>query len=484
MFENKNNQDPYNYQNNYQDLYQNHESQDGYIDYVSDSGNSRNQKNNNGGKSFLKIIAGVAAVAIISVSSIEMYKLFGGNHSEWDAVVTSDADNPDGNSPAEESSVSGNAKNSENSGDVENSGAAVNSTANWINMSAPEGALSIPDIVEKALPSVVGINATFEYTPQNMQSYWGFGFGYGIPNYGDSSGEKRQIAGTGTGIIMTADGYIITNAHCIYDNESDYKCGKAISVSVVMGDEDETEYDAEIVGYDLETDLAVLKISANGLTPAEFGNSDELRVGETVVAIGNPLGFELFGTTTCGIVSALNREITINEKDMTLIQTDAAINQGNSGGPLLNGYGQVIGINSAKMSSSYGSAGVEGLGFAIPISDAKEIIEDLIENGYVTGRPQLGITGVNVSESDAEHFSMPLGVYVYGVTGGSAAEQAGICQGDVITAVEGTTVTNMDELNEAKNQYNAGDTITLTIFRSGQSLELELTLQEVHQEEN
>ncbi|MDE6089022.1 MAG: trypsin-like peptidase domain-containing protein [Oscillospiraceae bacterium] len=480
MFENKNNQD----QHNYQDLYQNHESQDGYIDYVSDSGNSRGHKNN-GGKSFLRIVAAVAAVAIVSVSSIEMYKLFGGNHSNWDAVVTSDADNPDGNSTAEDFSVSGDAEDSGNSGDTKNSGAAVNSTANWINMSAPEGALSIPDIVEKALPSVVGINATFEYTPQNTQSYWGFGFGYGIPNYGSGdSGQTQQIVGTGTGIIMTADGYIITNAHCIYDNESDYKCGKAVNVSVVMGDEDETEYDAEIVGYDLETDLAVLKISANGLTPAEFGNSDELRVGETVVAIGNPLGFELFGTTTCGIVSALNREITINEKDMTLIQTDAAINQGNSGGPLLNGYGQVIGINSAKMSSSYGSAGVEGLGFAIPISDAKEIIEDLIENGYVTGRPQLGITGVNVSESDAEHFSMPLGVYVYGVTGGSAAEQAGICQGDVITAVEGTEISNMDELNEAKNQYNAGDTITLTIFRSGQSLELELTLQEVHQEEN
>ncbi|MDE7121343.1 MAG: trypsin-like peptidase domain-containing protein [Oscillospiraceae bacterium] len=475
--DNKNNQEQNHYQDLYQNFYQNPDPdhQDGYIDYVSDSGNFRNQKHNNGGKGFLKVIAGVAAVAIISVSSIEMYKLFGGNHSEWDAVVTSDADDPDDSSMTEDASVP------ESTG---NTGATVNSTANWINMSAPEGALSIPDIVEKALPSVVGINATFEYTPQNTQSYWGFGFGYGIPNYGGDSGEKRQIAGTGTGIIMTADGYIITNAHCIYDNESDYKCGKAIGVSVVMGDADETEYDAEIVGYDLETDLAVLKISANGLTPAEFGNSDELRVGETVVAIGNPLGFELFGTTTCGIVSALNREITINEKDMTLIQTDAAINQGNSGGPLLNGYGQVIGINSAKMSSSYGSAGVEGLGFAIPISDAKEIIEDLIENGYVTGRPQLGITGVNVSESDAEHFSMPLGVYVYGVTGGSAAEQAGICQGDVITAVEGTTITNMDELNEAKNQYNAGDTITLTVYRSGQSLELELTLQEVRQEEN
>lgn len=472
MFENKN-QDNQRNSDPYQNLYQSQENQNGYIDYVSNNEQNFHQKNHNG-RNFLKIIAAVAALAVVSVSSIEMYKLFGRNASGWGASVSSAAESLTADSTPEETVIS----TEESSGSAN---ASVNSTANWINMAAPEGSLSIPDIVDKALPSVVGINAMFEYTPQNTQSYWGFGFGF--PNYGSGgSGQTQQVVGTGTGIVMTADGYIITNAHCVYDNESDYKCGKAVSVSVVMGDEDETEYDAEIVGYDLETDLAVLKINATGLTPAEFGNSDDLRVGEMVVAIGNPLGFELFGTTTCGIVSALNREVTINEKDMTLIQTDAAINQGNSGGPLLNGYGQVIGINSAKMSSSYGSAGVEGLGFAIPISDAKDILEDLINNGYVTGRPQLGITGVDVSESDAEHFSMPLGVYVYGVTGGSAAEQAGICQGDVITAVGDTEISNMDELNEAKNQYNAGDTIKLTVFRSGQYLDLELTLQEVRQE--
>lgn len=472
MFEN-NNQDNQKNSDPYQDLYQSQENQNGYIHYVSDNNQNFHQKNN-GGKNFLKVVAAVAALAIVSVSSIEMYKLFGRNDSSWESSTSSNVEVSNADSTLEENTVA-----TENSGSTN---ASVNSTANWINMAAPEGALSIPDIVEKALPSVVGINATFEYTPQNTQNYWGFGFGF--PNYGgNGSGQTQQVVGTGTGIVMTAEGYIITNAHCVYDNESDYKCGKAVSVSVVMGDEDETEYDAEIVGYDLETDLAVLKINATGLTPAEFGNSDDLRVGEMVVAIGNPLGFELFGTTTCGIVSALNREITINEKNMTLIQTDAAINSGNSGGPLLNGYGQVIGINSAKMSSSYGSASVEGLGFAIPISDAKEILEDLINNGYVTGRPQLGITGVDVSESDAEHFSMPLGVYVYGVTGGSAAEQAGVCQGDVITAVEETEISNMDELNEAKNQYNAGDTIKLTVFRSGQYLELDLTLQEVRQED-
>jgi serine protease Do len=168
---------------------------------------------------------------------------------------------------------------------------------------------------------------------------------------------------------------------------------------------------------------------------------------------------------------------------MTLIQTDAAINSGNSGGPLLNGYGQVIGINSAKMSSTYGSASVEGLGFAIPITDAKEIIEDLISNGYVTGRPQFGITGVTVTESDAERLNMPQGVFVYSVTDGSAAYDAGIRQGDVITAVEGTEITDMDTLNEIKNQYNAGDTITITLFRAGETMDVQLTLQEVRQED-
>ena len=481
MFDNKNNK------NNYEGFYQNQNNEpdynnfydapadSNYVNYNSDP----NQKNNKGGKGFLKVVAAVAALAIVSVSSIEMYKLFGKNNSDWtssesDASITRDASSL----TSSEMTSSASSESSSSS-----SSASANSTANWINMAAPEGAMSIPDIAEKAMPSTVGISAKFEYTTSGMQSYWGFGF----YNYGgnDGSGTTQQITGTGTGIVMTSDGYIITNAHCIYDNESDYKCGKAVSVSVVMGDDAETEYDAEIVGYDLETDLAVLKIDATDLTPAEFGNSDDLRVGELVIAIGNPLGFELQNTVTCGIVSALNREVTINEKDMTLIQTDAAINSGNSGGPLLNAYGQVIGINSAKMSSTYGSssASVEGLGFAIPISDAKEIIEDLINNGYVTGRPQFGITGVTVTESDAERLNMPQGVYVYSVTEGSAAYFAGIHQGDVITAVEGEEIKDMDALNEAKNQHNAGDTITITIFRAGETLDVELTLQEVKQED-
>ncbi len=440
-----------------------------YSNYYSDPSSGQNDKKPSGGKVFLKVLAGLAALAIVSVSSIEMYKLFGketardwSSSAESEAAVTQTTDE-DAEVGATEAATN----------------AAVSNAASWISLAAPKDALTIPEIVNKALPSVVGISANFEFEPQTS-SYWGFNF-YG--GFSDGGSGKQTMTGTGTGIVMSENGYIITNAHCIYDDSSEYEAGKAVSVSVVMGDDNETEYDAEIVGYDLQTDLAVLKIDATGLTPAEFGDSDQLSVGELVVAIGNPLGFELFGTTTCGIVSALNRDVTINEKDMTLIQTDAAINHGNSGGPLLNAYGQVVGINSAKMGSTYGSDSVEGLGFAIPISDAKSIIDDLINNGYVTGRPQLGISGVNVTEADAERFNLPQGVYVYSVVEGGAADLAGLREHDVITAIDGQEITTMNELTEIKNQHNAGDTISLTIYRSGESLDVQLTLQEKRQEQ-
>lgn len=428
-----------------------------YVNYYSDP-NEQPKKSGSVGRTFLKIVAGLAALAIVSVSSIELYKIFGRDSSGLTAMTDHT------NSGVEDTTEPAKQEGTQNS--------ATDSAASWVTMASPKDALSIPDIVEKALPSVVGISAVFEYTEQ---------YNWGFYNY---QGQPQQATGTGTGIVLNEEGYIITNAHCIYDS-SDTGAGKAVSVSVVMGDKNETEYEAQVVGYDLETDLAVLKIEAHGLTPAEFGDSDTLRVGELVVAIGNPLGFELFGTTTCGIVSALNREVTINEKKMTLIQTDTSINSGNSGGPLLNSYGQVIGINSAKISSSYtsSSASVEGLGFAIPITDAKEIINDLINYGYVTGRPQLGVMGVDVSETDSKRYNMPQGVYVNAVTEGSAAEAAGLRQGDIITKIQGQRILTMDELNEIKNEYDAGDTITLDIYRSGTNMTVDLTLQEVERTE-
>ena len=461
--------------NNFYGAQQNGPQETSYVNLYSDP--NQPPKKPSGGKTFLKVVAAVAALAIVSVSSVEMYKLFGKENTARELSSSAEQEK----TITETKAVT--AKDEE-AGTTEAATeaattAAANSSASWLSMAAPADALTIPEIVEKALPSAVGISSTFEYTSSGGGSYWGFNF---YDNYG-GQGSTQQFQATGSGIVMSEDGYIITNAHVIYDDESQYQAGKATAVSVVMGDENKTEYEAEIVGYDLQTDLAVLKIDAHGLTAAEFGDSNELKVGELVVAIGNPLGFELYGTTTCGIVSALNRQVTINEKEMTLIQTDAAINSGNSGGPLLNAYGQVIGINSAKMGSTYGSASVEGLGFAIPISDAKDIVDSLINNGYVTGRPQFGITGVTVTEADADRFNLPQGVYVYAVGDGSAAALAGMRQGDIITAIDGKSITTMDELNEIKNQHNAGDTVSLTISRSGETIEVHVTLQEVKQDQ-
>lgn len=456
----------------------------GEYSYVNYSDPGRAPKKTGGGNTFIKIAAALAALAIVSVSSIEMYKLFGTKEENAAPNWSSSTDSTVkiGETEAGTDAETAAADQEHITETTASSAKVTNSGGSWVNMAAPADALTIPQIVEKAMPSAVGISSTFEYTAPTMNnSFWGFGF---YDNYGGSpQGTKQQVSATGSGIVMSSDGYIITNAHVIYDTESQYKAGKATSVKVVMGENHDQEYEAEIVGYDIQTDLAVLKIDAEGLTPAEFGNSDELAVGELVVAIGNPLGFELYGTTTCGIVSALNREVTIDDRHMSLIQTDAAINSGNSGGPLLNAYGQVVGINSMKMGSTYSSASVEGLGFAIPIADAKGIIDSLINNGYVTGRPQLGITGVNVTQSDADRFNLPQGVYVYGVAENSAAADAGIRQGDIITAINGTAITTMDELNEEKNKHSAGETITLSISRSGETLDVELVLQEVKQQD-
>ena len=338
------------------------------------------------------------------------------------------------------------------------------------------------DIVKKVTPSVVGVQSTSATSNGNNQNYYGNFFGYG----GSGSGQdnSQQATGVGTGIVMSKDGYIVTNAHVIYDDEYGY--GEATSVQVTMSDET-TTYDARIVAYDKEADIAVLKIDASDLTPAEFGDSSKCAVGETVVAIGNPLGLEFQNTVTCGIISALNRKVTINDNTMTLIQTDTAINNGNSGGPLINSSGQVIGINSAKMSSTYSSssATIEGIGFAIPMTEAKSIIDDLINYGYVTGRPQLGITCQDVTEAVSQAYNIPVGAYVISVTDGGAADQAGIQAADVITAIQDQEISTTEELNAVKNQYNAGDTITLTIVRNnGTPQKVEVKLQEVKNTQN
>ena len=295
--------------------------------------------------------------------------------------------------------------------------------------------LSLQEIYKKMIPSVVSVMST-----------------------------SNTTTSTGTGIIMTEDGYIITNEHVISD---------AVTIDVLL-QTDET-FSAAVVGSDEASDLAVLKIEADNLTPAEFGDSDQLEVGDEVAAIGDPLGIQLRGTMTNGIISAINRDLTINNRTMTLIQTNAALNSGNSGGPLINNQGQVIGITALKLSSYYDGS-IEGLGFAIPISTAKPIIDELIEKGYVSGRPALGITGEHLPTAVRLYYRLPEGVYVSEVDPNSDAYAKGIMAGDIIVAINGVQVTTTDQLEVVKNQFSAGDAVTLTIYRGGEQFDVEVVL--------
>jgi serine protease Do len=404
-----------------------------------------------------------------------MVLVSGGSIGVYEGIRSSNADNSSSIVASNDSSAA------ESSTGDSSSSKKSDSSQSWIQLASTNGSMSVADIVKKVTPSVVGVQSTFSSSNGSnnnpMNGYGGF-FGYGSQGNNGSQG----MTGVGTGIIMSKDGYIVTNAHVIYDDEYGY--GEASSVQIQMSDE-ETTYDARIVAYDKEADIAVLKIDADNLTPAEFGDSSSCEVGEMVVAIGNPLGLQFQNTVTCGIISALDRKVTINDNTMTLIQTDTAINNGNSGGPLINSSGQVIGINSAKMSSTYsGEATVEGIGFAIPMSEAKSIVDDLINYGYVTGRPQLGISCQDVTEAVSQAYNIPVGAYIFSVTAGGAADQAGLQPGDVITGIQDQTISTTEELNAVKNQYKAGDTITLTYVRAGETKKVDVTLAEVQQTEN
>lgn len=413
---------------------------------------------------FLKVLAFIVCIGITAAASIQIYKFM--DDSKINTTDISDSSRKNDSNSDSENTDSDSEK---ISGGNEQAVSANENLPSLFELASREDAKSLPDIVDEIMPSVVGVSSTFEVT--RPYSSWGWG-GF------QQETVKEKMVGTGTGVIMTEDGYIVTNAHVVYDESSEYNAGEALEVSVLLSDE--TEYEAKIVAYDTETDLAVLKVDETGFTPATFGDSDSLRVGELVVAVGNPLGFELFGSVTSGIVSALNREISINEKTMKLIQTDTAINEGNSGGPLLNSCGQVIGINSAKISASYGSASVEGLGFAIPISDAKVIIDDLINYKYVTGRPQIGITAVDITDTYSSYLGLPMGIYVRDVAAGSAAEEAGIRTGDIIIGINDEAVATMEELNAIKNTFKAGDTITLKVNRSGEDIDIQLVLHDAN----
>lgn len=275
--------------------------------------------------------------------------------------------------------------------------------------------------------------------------------------------ESVQVS-SGSGIIISPDGYIATNNHVI-DGASE------LQVTTIGGQ----NFTAKVIGADAQTDLAVIKVESDQPLPyAELGDSADLQVGDLAVAIGNPLREELAGTVTAGIISAINRTMVIDGKQMTMLQTDAAINPGNSGGALLNSKGQVIGINTAK-SMGYD---IEGLGFAIPINEARPILESIMKDGYVTGRPVIGIGGITVSAEMARVNGIPEGVYVKTVSSLSAAERAGFQVGDVIIKCEGEEVKTIDDINKLRDQHKPGEQMTMTIDRNGKQMNLTLTLQE------
>ena len=335
--------------------------------------------------------------------------------------------------------------------------AAVSSVQNVVAASpvasaGESGSLSAAQVYELACRQVVGINTDVTFT-----------------NY---FGMKSSSAVSGSGFIISADGYIVTNYHVI-----EYAVQQKSPITVITYDG--TKYTAAIVGTEQSNDIAVLKIDATGLTPAVFGSSESLHVGDTVYAVGNPLG-ELEFSMSTGHVSALDRVITTQENEsINMFQIDAAVNPGNSGGPVYNSLGQVVGVVTAK----YKDSGVEGLGFAIPANDVAGIATDLITKGYVTGKAYMGVwLDERYSAMYAQYYNMPLGAYVSNVSSGSCAEKAGIQKGDVITKLGDTEITSYTELKAAVKQYSAGDEAVIELYRAGESMTVTLTFDEAKPE--
>ena len=381
-----------------------------YEDYKAEPkpASSKNKKNK-GLRVFTIIMCAILCASVISLAGYGTYALISDQRAPQTEEVPS----------AEAESQPGTQLTLNNKPDSTGSEA--------VNLS--EGQLTITDRYNKVLPSTVGIVGYI----QSQQSIFG--------------GEQSQ----GSGIILSADGYIVTNAHVV---------SGATSIKVVLNDN--SEYNATVVGSDEKTDLAVLKIDATGLTPAEFGNSDQMQIGEQVIAIGNPGGLELAGTLTVGYVSAVNRPITTTGgSTIDCIQTDAAINPGNSGGALVNSYGQVIGINSQKIAATE----YEGIGFAISINEAQPIINDLIEYGYVRGRVVMGITMQIIDPTFAAIYGYQPGIGVVSVEQNSSAAKAGLVAGDIITAIDGESITSQETLTSILEGHKPGDVIELTVYR-------------------
>ncbi|MDF2989360.1 MAG: peptidase and chymotrypsin/Hap [Eubacterium sp.] len=315
--------------------------------------------------------------------------------------------------------------------------------------------LTVAEIAKKVGPSIVGIKMSVQSTRQSAF-------------YGSRSSTSDS---EGSGIIFTKDGYIITNYHVV--QYADPKSGASNSTLTVYLP-DKREAKATFIGGDSDNDLAVIKIDLTNLPVAELGDSSEVEVGDPAVAIGNPLGMEFAGSVTYGVISALNRQLDTGDNSMSLIQTDAAINPGNSGGALVNSKGQVIGINSAKISVT----GVEGLGFAIPMNTAKPIVEQLKEYGYVKGKPLMGISAQEVTENYSRMYGLPVGIYISEVSAGGAAEAAGIKKGDVLIKLAGSKIETMSDLDAVKKKHKAGDTVDAVVSRDGTQVSVKITFTE------
>lgn len=320
---------------------------------------------------------------------------------------------------------------------------------------ASDSGSSVTNIAKKVGPSIVGIRMLTQ-SPRS----WYF------------DDEMAQSKAEGSGIIITADGYIMTNYHVVQYADPKNSRSKNTTLEVFLADKRQAK--AKFIGGDPKNDLAVIKIDMDNLTAAELGDSATLEVGELAVAIGNPLGLEFQGSVTVGVISALNRTVNVDDKTLNLIQTDAAINPGNSGGALVNSRGQVIGINTVKISVS----GVEGLGFAIPINDAKPIVDQLMMFGYVKGRPFIGISGREITDAIARQYDLPVGIYILEVTPDSGAAKAGIQKGDILVSIAGKEVRTMKEVDNIKKNYKAGDSVDVTVVRNGSKVKLSLAFSE------
>ncbi len=363
---------------------------------------------------FLTIILSLLCICVISVSSIGIYRFFTGDNRI--SPVVPESGNPSLSDPGSET---------ENNPGIVIPEIDLHDIPKE-NTFSTDGKLSATDIYKLASPSVVGV-VQYQYS------------------------VSLEPAGSGSGIIISDDGYIVTNAHVINDAET---------VKIVLYNEE--EYEAKIIGSDTQTDIAVLKIEANNLVEAEFGDSSQLEIGETVYALGNPGGLSLQSSFTDGMVSGLNRIInTESSYYMSVIQTSAAINPGNSGGALINEYGQVVGITSAKIIST----DYEGIGFAIPTQSAKPIIEDIIKNGYVSGRAKIGITGVTIDSVTAKYYSVPEGVQIVTIdeTGSLAGTEAKV--GDIITAFDGKDVSSIEDIHRYLQNCAPGDEVQISLYR-------------------